>query len=523
MSVESFTIHDEDSGPVTIKLSQSGRISLSDITAATIGNLETWTDPNSEPATTDSVVEEHTDLAVLRPWEDPKLMKQETSGLPNLDEQENSTSCQSVQNSSVSNNTDHIKRQLEEFYNIAEGPQWKRPKHCERKENSLIARHPFKTENWNPAQENHGTRKAVVQNFNSFAYSALIQDQKCDNYAYPSLSELCETHVSNSSSKWTESPSNCTDTNRKSFTKQYTGINKKSSSIGSITDFYKFHFKQKDTHSMFHGMPTADLKNSCPTTPVAKRQNLLPSYNMYDSPGLESRFNESLSNLIGSPPPDSPLAKNPIFNDLQTLLSRECKSEFLPKTLFGIHDNIQKPVEQEENIFVRERKLHDRFNDLQAANPDEVRNLSSIFRYQTAMIETERFRTLHESQYPREYKASVNQFYDKKIHKVIDRVEQSVILLENTNRENASKKMVVKPRPHLNREAVQLMENWYRTNMEHPYPTNTTIELLANNGNISTDQVKKWFANKRNRSQNTRTLTEIANKKRKLGHLIGSN
>jgi hypothetical protein len=54
------------------------------------------------------------------------------------------------------------------------------------------------------------------------------------------------------------------------------------------------------------------------------------------------------------------------------------------------------------------------------------------------------------------------------------------------------------------------MEDWYETHLEHPYPTGSVIDDLANQGKVAIEQVKKWFANKRNRSNNTRTLTEIA-------------
>jgi hypothetical protein len=60
------------------------------------------------------------------------------------------------------------------------------------------------------------------------------------------------------------------------------------------------------------------------------------------------------------------------------------------------------------------------------------------------------------------------------------------------------------------------MEDWYEQNLDHPYPNNTIINQFAEQGNVNIEQVKKWFANKRNRSKNTRTLTEIARKKRKL-------
>ena len=254
-----------------------------------------------------------------------------------------------------------------------------------------------------------------------------------------------------------------------------------------------------------------------PVTPVGKGQAVISNY---DSPGIDSRFTESLSNLLGSPPPDSPLSKNPILGDLQALLNRECKREIVPQSLFSIQNTNKNITEKKTlNVFERERNLQERFTKLQSSHSEDVRQLSSMFRYQSALIETERFRTLHECQYPGSYKESVNHHYDNQLHKVMDRVERSVELLENSNKENKVNK-VPKMRPHLNKEAIRLMEHWYSQNLDHPYPTSTAIEMLAHAGNIGIEQVKKWFANKRNRNSNTRSLTEIAMQKRKLGQML---
>lgn len=257
-----------------------------------------------------------------------------------------------------------------------------------------------------------------------------------------------------------------------------------------------------------------------PVTPVGK-EGKVTSYHD-NSPAMESRFSESLSNLLGSPPPDSPLSKNPFFGDLQNLLTNECKREIIPQSLFQMTPKQGEELKR-ENVFARERNLQERFTNLQCKHAEEIRQLSSMFRYQSALIETERFRTLHECQYPGTYKDSVNAHYDNKLHRVMDRVERSVELLENADKENKPAGKIPKPRPHLSKSAVRLMEKWYSENTDHPYPDNTTIELLANTGNIGIEQVKKWFANKRNRSQNTRTLTEIAIQKRKLGLMVNRN
>ena len=56
----------------------------------------------------------------------------------------------------------------------------------------------------------------------------------------------------------------------------------------------------------------------------------------------------------------------------------------------------------------------------------------------------------------------------------------------------------------LNYVALQVMNNWYEAHLDNPYPTKEQKESLAEEGGISVSQVKSWFANKRNRSNNTR-------------------
>ncbi|XP_060062425.1 uncharacterized protein LOC132542988 [Ylistrum balloti] len=246
------------------------------------------------------------------------------------------------------------------------------------------------------------------------------------------------------------------------------------------------------------------------TTPARNPNNLsLASCEpVYNSPGLDSRFNDSLTGLLGSPPPDSPLAKNPFFNDLQAILVNDCREDMLPQSLLATMTTQPQP-----DVFAREQDLQERFNRLTDKFPEDVKQLSSFYRYQAALVETERFRSLHMQKYPSDYQRSLNLHYDSQLHQIMTRVEQSLTLLEESMNKCSSR--VIKPRPLLSKKSVRVMEEWYDNHLEHPYPTASTVELLADKGKISTEQVKKWFANKRNRSNNTRTLTEIAKAKRK--------
>ena len=63
--------------------------------------------------------------------------------------------------------------------------------------------------------------------------------------------------------------------------------------------------------------------------------------------------------------------------------------------------------------------------------------------------------------------------------------------------------------------AVRVMQNWYDRNSEHPYPSHDTCTVMAKAGGIIVEQVKKWFANKRLRNGQTKSIKEIA-RRRKL-------
>ncbi len=53
----------------------------------------------------------------------------------------------------------------------------------------------------------------------------------------------------------------------------------------------------------------------------------------------------------------------------------------------------------------------------------------------------------------------------------------------------------------LSTKAVSILNHWFQENRDYPYPDEATTDFLAKQAEISAKQVKKWFANKRVRSQ----------------------
>ena len=264
-----------------------------------------------------------------------------------------------------------------------------------------------------------------------------------------------------------------------------------------------------------NSMPS-DLNKSFSTkfvTPVNSRSRSLSEACTIDdsSPLGESRFNISLSSLFGSPLADSPLSNNPFFSDLKSILESDCKNNDYPVKLF---DTLSR--KQNQDVYSRERNLQAKFSSLQTKYPEEVRRLSSFYRCQSAEVETERFRELHGENVPVSYRNFLNDYYDDQLHKIMNRVEKSVkVLSEAKSDVTQINKVYLKSRPLLSRKAVTMMDEWYTRNFEHPYPSQSAVNALAKAGEISVEQVKKWFANKRNRCKNTKPQTEIVNMKRK--------
>jgi hypothetical protein len=49
-------------------------------------------------------------------------------------------------------------------------------------------------------------------------------------------------------------------------------------------------------------------------------------------------------------------------------------------------------------------------------------------------------------------------------------------------------------------KVVDVLNKWFFENQEYPYPDDNMTNVLAREANISAKQVRKWFANKRVRS-----------------------
>lgn len=208
--------------------------------------------------------------------------------------------------------------------------------------------------------------------------------------------------------------------------------------------------------------------------------------------------------------PDDSLSNNPFFEDLKSTLLSDCSMQDCPQTLLETLSDGQK-----QDVYARERLLQARFSALQSKYPTEISELSTFYQQQSSEVETERLKEIHGENMPKSFRNHLNQFYDNQLHTIMERVEKSLLLLSFTKHDVLNIAKTFKARPLLSKRAVNMMEEWYQRNFEHPYPSSTAVEALAKAGKITPEQVKKWFANKRNRSKNSKSTIEIANMKRK--------
>jgi len=146
------------------------------------------------------------------------------------------------------------------------------------------------------------------------------------------------------------------------------------------------------------------------TTPITQKTNSVTS------PASETRLADSLIGLLGSPPPEKQLNHNPAFSELQSLLKSELKQQTLPETLLKL-------LKPKTSIFTREQQLQHRFTKLESYYPTQVQQLSSFFKYQSAVIETERYQSLHMYATKPNLRDSINAQFDEQVHKAINRVE----------------------------------------------------------------------------------------------------
>ncbi len=74
---------------------------------------------------------------------------------------------------------------------------------------------------------------------------------------------------------------------------------------------------------------------------------------------------------------------------------------------------------------------------------------------------------------------------------------------EKDSTDKICRSTTIKSNKQLPERAIRLMNAWFLAHEDNPYPNRNDLDYLATNGGIKESQVKAWFSNKRNRTQNT--------------------
>lgn len=78
--------------------------------------------------------------------------------------------------------------------------------------------------------------------------------------------------------------------------------------------------------------------------------------------------------------------------------------------------------------------------------------------------------------------------------------ERSIVIPHKASRKQKVKRLLAP-------QSVEAMNEWYAQHIDYPYPTDEEKQKLADDNGLTVPQVTCWFANKRNRSNNTRKMT----------------
>ncbi|XP_052797627.1 uncharacterized protein LOC128229838 [Mya arenaria] len=164
-------------------------------------------------------------------------------------------------------------------------------------------------------------------------------------------------------------------------------------------------------------------------------------------------------------------------------------------------------LSEETKIAMREKDVMQRLFSLRAADVEGANSVEHYYQSQTAVIDLERHNVLCQMAYDRKSSESIHVYYNRKLQSLLECVEEKLSALESGKHHGGKRQtttQVEKKSRLLPKHAVKLMETWYSENLENPYPSRETTLTMAAEGSITVEQIRKWFANKRNRSRNSR-------------------
>lgn len=236
------------------------------------------------------------------------------------------------------------------------------------------------------------------------------------------------------------------------------------------------------------------------------------------------------------------LVRHPMFGALQATLARDCVQQCVPFTLvatpndgraaatlqanggqFSVGVNsvggvVNGVASSNTNLLVEDATLQAEFRQLAPLGSARVSELETFYNTQGAAIVTARSDALAKvvarrlpPPHAAKEAACVTTYYDTQQVHLAGRVASSLALLKRTLPTELAQPGGATKRTKsraLSPAALAVMSAWYDQHEDNPYPTDLEKHDMAERGGISMAQVKAWFANKRNRSLNTKPKRE---------------
>ena len=221
------------------------------------------------------------------------------------------------------------------------------------------------------------------------------------------------------------------------------------------------------------------------------------------------------------------LQSNPMFSALRATLIKDVEQTTnIPVTLIKVKDE---KLEQESSldpavVAVQEANLQSDFQQILPSGNQKVAELQTFYNQQCSVIENSRNEAIQQlkennmlsvSQYRREM-SIIHTHHDEQRMHLTNRVTASLQLLKISMPSAAEVTSSKSKSRQLNSYAVEVMTEWYDQHIDNPYPTDEEKLVLADMGGLSLSQVKAWFANKRNRTNNTKPKKQKMQVEKKL-------
>ncbi|CAG2226638.1 PBX1 [Mytilus edulis] len=155
----------------------------------------------------------------------------------------------------------------------------------------------------------------------------------------------------------------------------------------------------------------------------------------------------------------------------------------------------------------QERKLKKRLKELQGRNCDKATQLQEYYHYKVIMIEKQAQQRQQSDQILGSVESSEET--DVQILQLVHEMDERINALQFTLNDDITDKYgqvcgEVRKTRLLPKHAIKTLENWYEDNLSNPYPSRDQTVRLALDCGLTIEQVRKWFANKRNRSRNNK-------------------